>query len=121
MPAFFKTLVFMCACGKMEALKKYCKHRVRPVFAHKHTLCHPFIHGIAWIACMYWTLPPRTISPDAVFKKSKATLQGGGEVFYAHGAMAFKQGFTAIMPWKVRKLVLFSGFRVYLNWTRYLI
>jgi len=49
-----------------------------------------------------WPCPNlRSISPDAVFKKTKATLQAGGELFYAHGAMAQKPGFTAIMPWKV--------------------
>lgn len=48
---------------------------------------------------------PRSISPDAVFKKTKITLHGGGEVFYAHGAMALRPGFTAIMPWKVERVV----------------
>ncbi|KAF5836440.1 DNA topoisomerase [Dunaliella salina] len=41
-----------------------------------------------------------TVSPDAVFKKTKACFQAAGEVFYAHGAMAQKPGFTAIMPWR---------------------
>lgn len=46
--------------------------------------------------------PCSSISPDAVFKKTKVTLTAGGETFYATGAAALRPGFTAIMPWKVR-------------------
>ena len=44
----------------------------------------------------------RSISPDAVHRKTRAVLTGGGETFFAHGVMVSSPGFTAIMPWRVR-------------------
>jgi DNA topoisomerase IA len=37
-----------------------------------------------------------------VVRKTKVTLTAGGEAFEAHGTVALRPGFTAIMPWKVR-------------------
>ncbi len=53
-------------------------------------------------ACACLCGPLRSISPDAVLRKTKATLAAAGEVFHAHGTVALKPGFTSIMPWKVR-------------------
>ena len=44
---------------------------------------------------------PRSVSPDAVYRKTRAVLTGGGETFLAHGVMVSRPGFTTIMPWKV--------------------
>ncbi|GIL45930.1 hypothetical protein Vafri_3041 [Volvox africanus] len=41
-----------------------------------------------------------SVSPDAVYKKTKATFEGGGETFTATGSVAVRPGFTAIMPWR---------------------
>ncbi|KXZ51646.1 hypothetical protein GPECTOR_11g100 [Gonium pectorale] len=41
-----------------------------------------------------------SVSPDAVYRKTKATFEGGGETFSASGSVAVKPGFTAIMPWR---------------------
>lgn len=41
-----------------------------------------------------------SISPDAVYKKTKAVFEAGGETFSASGSVALRPGFTAIMPWR---------------------
>jgi hypothetical protein len=43
----------------------------------------------------------RSISPDAVYRKTRAVLTAAGETFLAHGVMVSRPGFTTIMPWKV--------------------
>eukprot|EP00798_Chlamydomonas_sp_ICE-L_P024301 gene24302-9904_t len=41
-----------------------------------------------------------SVSPDAVYRKTKVSFNAGGETFFAHGSVNVKPGFTAIMPWK---------------------
>ncbi|KAG2490592.1 hypothetical protein HYH03_010985 [Edaphochlamys debaryana] len=41
-----------------------------------------------------------SVSPDAVYKKTKAVFEAGGETFTATGCQALRPGFTAIMPWR---------------------
>ncbi|EFJ52569.1 hypothetical protein VOLCADRAFT_79203 [Volvox carteri f. nagariensis] len=41
-----------------------------------------------------------SVSPDAVYRKTKATFEGDGETFSASGSVVVRQGFTAIMPWR---------------------
>ena len=40
-----------------------------------------------------------SVSPDCVYKRSRASFSGGGETFVASGVALKKPGFTAIMPW----------------------
>lgn len=42
-----------------------------------------------------------TVSPDCVFKRTKAVFTCSGETFTATGTSAARPGFTAVMPWKV--------------------
>jgi hypothetical protein len=42
-----------------------------------------------------------SVSPDAVYRKTKAVLTAGGETFSATGSTTVKPGWLAIMPWKV--------------------
>ena len=42
-----------------------------------------------------------SISPDCVFRRTKATLTCGGETFSCTGTQALRPGFTAVMPWRV--------------------
>ncbi|GFR42563.1 hypothetical protein Agub_g3474, partial [Astrephomene gubernaculifera] len=41
-----------------------------------------------------------SVSPDAVYRKTKATFEAGGEGFSAVGSVVVRPGFTAIMPWR---------------------
>lgn len=50
-----------------------------------------------------------SVSPEAVYRKQKAVLAGGGEIFTAHGTVAVRPGFAAIMPWKVGGWGLWQG------------
>ena len=42
-----------------------------------------------------------SISPDCIFRRTRASFTCGTETFSASGTMASKPGFTAIMPWRV--------------------
>ncbi len=45
-----------------------------------------------------------SLSPDATFRRTHASLSAGGEQFSASGVMPLRPGFTAIMPWRVSLL-----------------
>lgn len=42
-----------------------------------------------------------SISPDCIFRRTRASFACGTETFSASGTLASKPGFTAIMPWRV--------------------
>ena len=46
-----------------------------------------------------------SVSPDCVFKRTKAVFTCGGETFTATGTSAARPGFTAVMPWKVLEML----------------
>lgn len=43
---------------------------------------------------------------DCVLQKTKAVFSAGGEAFTASGSVVLRPGYTAVMPWKVRKGLL---------------
>ena len=47
-----------------------------------------------------------SISGDATFRRTQASLLAGGEQFTASGVMPLRPGFTAVMPWRVSSLRL---------------
>lgn len=42
-----------------------------------------------------------SLSPNALYQKTEFTGIGGGEIFKTSGLQLIREGFTAIMPWKV--------------------
>jgi DNA topoisomerase len=46
-----------------------------------------------------------SVSPDAVFRRTRCAFEAGGEAFSAAGSVCVRAGFIAVMPWKVRRAV----------------